>query len=70
MRAIVIKSRTIKIFVAMALVCVMLGLSVNGSTSASVFFGNSTRKVPIYNVETSEKQVAISFDAAWGADKT
>ncbi len=66
----VIKSRSLKIFVAMVLVVVLLSLSFNGSTSAEVFFGYSTRRVPIYNVDTSEKQVAISFDAAWGADKT
>lgn len=28
------------------------------------------RRIPIYSVETPEKKVAISFDAAWGADKT
>ncbi|MGL4790957.1 MAG: polysaccharide deacetylase family protein [Anaerotignaceae bacterium] len=28
------------------------------------------RKLPIYCVETEEKKVAISFDAAWGADDT
>lgn len=66
----VIKSRTMKIFVAMVLVAVLLSVSINGTTSAQVYFGYSTRKVPIYNVETEEKQVAISFDAAWGADKT
>ena len=66
----VIKSKTIKIFVAMVLVMILLAVSFNGSSSAQVFFGYSTRKVPIYNVETEEKQVAISFDAAWGADKT
>nr|WP_315021049.1 polysaccharide deacetylase family sporulation protein PdaB [uncultured Aminipila sp.] len=31
---------------------------------------NQDRKLPIYNVQTSEKKVAISFDAAWGDDKT
>ena len=30
----------------------------------------SKRKLPIYSVETAEKRVAISFDAAWGADDT
>lgn len=35
-----------------------------------MWFGNSSRLVPIYRVDTEEKQVAISFDAAWGADKT
>ncbi|MGD0622990.1 MAG: polysaccharide deacetylase family protein [Thermacetogeniaceae bacterium] len=28
------------------------------------------RDVPIYSVDTREKKVAISFDAAWGADAT
>lgn len=31
---------------------------------------NFNRKVPIYCVQTDEKRIAISFDAAWGADKT
>lgn len=66
----VIKSRSLKIFVALLVVVVLLAVSINGSTSAQVFFGYAPRKVPIYSVDTSEKQVAISFDAAWGADKT
>lgn len=66
----VIKSRSLKIFAALLVVVVLLAVSINGSTSAQVFFGYAPRKVPIYSVDTSEKQVAISFDAAWGADKT
>lgn len=66
----VIKSRSIKIFTIMLLVVILLALSINGSTSAQVFFGYAPRKVPIYSVATEEKKVAISFDAAWGADKT
>lgn len=66
----VIKSKTILVFIAIVLCGVILAISINGTSSASVFFGYSTRKVPIYNVETEEKQVAITFDAAWGADKT
>lgn len=31
---------------------------------------NQDRKLPIYSVQTAEKKVAISFDAAWGDDKT
>ncbi len=30
----------------------------------------AVRKLPVYSVETDEKKVAITFDAAWGADKT
>lgn len=70
MRFCVIKSKTIKIFVVMALVVTLLCIPFGGQSSAQVFFGYSTRKVPIYAVDTPEKQVAISFDAAWGADKT
>lgn len=66
----VIKSRSLKIFAVLLVVVVLLAVSINGSTSAQVFFGYAPRKVPIYSVDTSEKQVAISFDAAWGADKT
>lgn len=66
----VIKSRTIKIICAFVLVAVLLGVSYEGGASALVWLGHSSRLVPIYNVATEKKQVAISFDAAWGADKT
>jgi polysaccharide deacetylase family sporulation protein PdaB len=33
-------------------------------------FARADRLVPIYRVETLEKKVAISFDAAWGSDIT
>lgn len=66
----VIKSRTIKIFLAMTVVVVLLCISFEGGASALVWFGSSSRRVPVYKVDTNEKQVAISFDAAWGADKT
>ena len=35
-------------------------------SSAVSQFGD--RKLPIYSVETSDKKVALSFDAAWGAE--
>ena len=33
-------------------------------------FANSDRLLPIYSVGTEKKQIAISFDAAWGNDDT
>ena len=34
-------------------------------------FARSPRKLPVYRVDVGEeKKIAISFDAAWGADKT
>ena len=70
MHFLVVKSRSIKIILLMLVVCLMLCVGINGTASAEVFFGYSTRKVPVYCVDTDEKQVAISFDSAWGAEKT
>lgn len=33
-------------------------------------FADKNRKLPIYCVDTKEKKIAISFDAAWGNDDT
>ena len=30
---------------------------------------NTTKELPIYNVQTTKQQVALSFDAAWGNGK-
>ena len=32
-------------------------------------FAQSNKRLPIYCVETEEKKIAISFDAAWGNTK-
>ncbi len=66
----VIKSRTIKFAILMTVVIILLAVNFGGSSLANVFFARTDRKLPIYSVATEEKKVAISFDAAWGADKT
>ena len=66
----VVKSKTVKYALIVLLSVLLLSISINGAVSAEVFFGYSTRKVPVYCVETDSPKVAISFDAAWGADKT
>lgn len=33
---------------------------------SAVTFAVNDRKLPIYCVETDKKQIAVSFDAAWG----
>lgn len=56
------------IFVSIALI---LGIVLVGTSGSYVIYaGKTTRKLPIYCVDTDEKVVAISFDASWGADKT
>lgn len=66
----VVKSRTIVISLILIVVSILLAVSIDGVSAAQVYFGYANRKVPVYYVETEEKRVAISFDAAWGADKT
>lgn len=66
----VIKRKYIRYVLAVLVAMILLAISIDGVASAQVFFGYSVKKVPVYSVQTEEKKVAISFDAAWGADKT
>lgn len=52
----------------MLCIALVAALTVAGISSA-VTFAQGERKLPIYCVETDKKQVAISFDAAWGNNK-
>ena len=52
---------------------VVLTAVLGATGTAGVFFGAPNRKIPVYRVavgEESEKVIALTFDAAWGADKT
>ncbi|MBE5731029.1 MAG: deacetylase [Clostridiales bacterium] len=51
------------VIIALTLTCYFTG-------SAAVWQNKTPKKLPIYCVQTEEKAVALSFDAAWGADKT
>ena len=52
--------------IAVSILCIMLTCCIGGYSQVSA----QNRKIPIYNVDRSDNRVAISFDAAWGADKT
>ena len=52
----------------MLAICIVLTLTVAIISSTSAFADNN-RLLPIYCVETEKKQIAISFDAAWGNTK-
>ncbi|MDO4607786.1 MAG: polysaccharide deacetylase family protein [Clostridia bacterium] len=52
----------------MVLSCVIaVAITAVGSV---ITFADNNRKLPIYCVQTDKKQIAISFDAAWGNDDT
>ena len=70
MKFVIIKKKWIALVVVAIISMLMLSINYNGGANASVYFSNVPRLVPIYSVETDKKQVAISFDTAWGADKT
>ncbi len=53
----------------MAASCIVLSL-VMLLVGGVVSYANRERLLPIYCVETDEKKIAISFDAAWGNDDT
>lgn len=50
--------------------CAVLLAAASAVVGSLTIFAGSDRKLPIYCVETQKKQIAISFDAAWGNDDT
>ena len=70
MKIAIASKRTI---VAVAVTVVLMAAAIASVTvtdSACVYLGRSPRLLPIYSVEREDKVVALTFDAAWGADKT
>ncbi len=64
MKYIVITKKHLMIFCACFLASVIATICSVGVVA------NTDRRIPIYCVETEKKQVALSFDAAWGNDDT
>ncbi|MCH5351530.1 MAG: polysaccharide deacetylase family protein [Clostridiales bacterium] len=70
MKFLVIKRSSIILGVLAAVVIALSATGIYYTGAAAIYNNVSPRKVPIYSVETDEKAVALTFDAAWGADKT
>ncbi|MBQ8451510.1 MAG: polysaccharide deacetylase family protein [Clostridia bacterium] len=64
------KIKSVVSVVVLPLIAILLALFIAVTNTGAVYFGNAMRLVPIYRVSTSEKKVALTFDAAWGSDKT
>ena len=58
--------------VSLAIAGIILACTLGVTSTAAVFFGKSSRKIPVYGVEVKgeRKVIALTFDAAWGADQT
>ena len=70
MNIICTKMKSILAFSLLSFVAVIMAIVVAFTNSGSIYFGYASRLVPIYSVDTKEKKVALTFDAAWGSDKT
>ena len=64
MRFLIIKKQHIMLAICLVVAAVVV---IAGSVS---ILASQNRKLPIYCVKTDKKQIAISFDAAWGNDDT
>lgn len=67
-----LKYKVIKISSAL-IVFIMISLTIISTVTIShisTTVSNSIRKLPIYSVDTNDKKIAITFDAAWSAEDT
>lgn len=68
MKFLILKKTTILISVLVLVFLGVFSLNLTSLNVGAVYF--NVKRLPIYSVQTEENKVAISFDAAWGADKT
>lgn len=66
-----VKGKSIAACVLVVMLAVICCVGLNFTAVADVYNSQSVKKLPIYGVDCGEeKKVALTFDAAWGADKT
>ena len=66
-----ISIKTFKLLILLLVVLILLSSPLGADAPvASVFLNIKTKKLPFYCVDSTSKQISISFDASWGADKT
>ena len=70
MKVVFVKKTLLLVVVASILIVIATSLNIVGLPVTATYLNIKTKLLPIYSVQTSENKLAISFDAAWGADKT
>lgn len=70
MKVLFIKKATISIIISVIIFLCVFAVNSFVLPVSAVYFNSTKRLLPIYSVKTDENKLAISFDAAWGADKT
>lgn len=66
----VITKNTLVVGFLFCLSAIFIVAGISGRLAITVNSNDNARLIPIYCVDTAEKKVAITFDAAWGADDT
>lgn len=69
MRYFIVTKRTLFVCALALLSALTVAAAFNGERTVKVSAAQK-RLIPIYCVQTDEKKVAVTFDAAWGADDT
>lgn len=69
MKILFVKKKVLLV-VAIILIFVLAFALNNNNIKVGATYFERVKKLPIYAVETQENKLSISFDAAWGADKT
>ncbi len=69
MKVFIFKKTTVAILAVVLIFFTAFSINTQFANVGAVYF-TTGKKLPIYSVKTDENKVAISFDAAWGADKT
>jgi len=69
MKVFIFKKTTIALLAVVLIFFTAFSLNNRFIDVGAVYF-TTNKKLPIYSVQTDENKVSISFDAAWGADKT
>ncbi len=70
MRLLIITKRNLLSIGFCLLIGILAGTIAVTSTVKAVQTASTQREIPIYCVDTDKKQVALSFDAAWGNEQT
>ena len=70
MRLLILTKRNLISIGFCLLIGIMAGTIAITSTVKAVQTATTKREIPIYCVDTDKKQVALSFDAAWGNEQT
>ena len=65
-----LKLKSVILSAVALIIFTVLSVSVYFTGAYAVYYGNTTRLVPIYSVEREDKVVSISFDCAWGVEHT